>query len=282
MEKFKYLMLLLLSFFLLFFPQAVSAGSGVSEYWHTSICLRVYYSSSYIEDFSSIDIDCAYYDPYAEEEGDEEWEDEWENEEEIEIEPESLELQMERANKEARIVRNTTITGGVMGALPTLIFGAIFASSGDLQIYGLLLGTAGGAIVGSLSGNAFARAMISMNQKNAAVGFFTGVPLGMLCGALSGATAGGLVFLGAESSPNDWIEVGPRFGMFGGAIVGAIVGGITGGIAGASINVSLSRIGLLNFKDNRVIIGNPSMYMHSDPFGGKEVAYGVELVKFKF
>ena len=40
--------------------------------------------------------------------------------------------------------------------------------------------------------------------------------------------------------------------------------------------------GFLNLKDSRIIIGNPSMYVHSDPFGNKEVAYGFELFKFKF
>jgi hypothetical protein len=437
MKKFKYLILLLL-FFILFLPQAVSAASDVSEYWHNSICLQMYHSNVYLKDLSLIDINYAYIDTYDEEEGEEEWEDEWE--EEIEVEPETLESQIERANKEARIIRNTTITGGIMGTLPTLIFAGIFAGSGDVQVYGILAGTAGGAVMGSLSGNAFARVMISMNNKNASVGFLTGVPLGMLFGALSGATAGGLMFIGAESDPNDWIEVGPRFGMFGGAIIGTIVGGITGGIAGSSINESLGargeavivqkrspsgrmtpvvripdstgvkrtlvevpkpplsmsrigaevivgtlsgyclggicelkfdkndlawgvagvigttigvysagnrndetgnfvgtlffsaigmtssyllltdsqnrenrslflwgspvvcsifatfvfnagrrythyqgvEIGLLNLKDDRVIFGNPSMYIHSDPFGQKEISYGVELVKIKF
>jgi hypothetical protein len=110
MGKINYLILLLLSFLILFLPQTVAADSHVSENWHNSICLQVYLSNVYLEDLSSIDINYAYYDPYDEEEGEEEWEDEWE--EDIEVEPETLESQIERANKEARIIRNTTITGG--------------------------------------------------------------------------------------------------------------------------------------------------------------------------
>ncbi len=245
MKKFKYLMFLLLSFFILFLPQAVSADSNVSKYWHNSICLQVYYSNIYIEDSPSINIDYAYYDPYDDEVGGKEWEDDWGKEGEIEREPGTLELQIDRANKEARIIKNTTITGGIMGTLSPLIFAGIFSYSGYLHGYGVLAATAGGALVGSLSGNGFARVMVSMNNKDAAVGFFTGIPLGMLCGALSGATVGGLMFLGAESGSDDWIDVGPRLGIFGGAIIGAIVGGITGGIAGPSINQSLGARGIV-------------------------------------
>jgi hypothetical protein len=435
MKKFKYLILLLLSFFILFFPQAISAGSGVSEYWHNSISLQVYYSNVYIEDSPSVDTDYAYYDPYDEEEGEEEWGDEWEEEEEIETEPETVELQIKRAK--AGIMRNMTITGGIMGALPPLIFAAAFSYSGYIHGYGVLAATAGGTLLGSASGNVFARAMISLNQKNAAAGFLIGVPLGTLFGALTGTAAGGLLLLGSESSSDDWIDVGPEVGIFVGAIVGAVVGSITGGIAGVVISESLGRlnierrpsprgeittyvkipdssgvkttlvevpkpplrmskistevivgalsgyclgvicelkfrknnlawavagvtgttigvystgnrnnetgnflgtlllssvgmalsfrfisgseyrqnrslflggspvvasifaafafnvsrsytsyqgvdVGLLNFKDDRVILGNPAMYVYSDPFKKKEVAYGLELFKFKF
>jgi hypothetical protein len=129
-----------------------------------------------------------------------------------------------------------------MGALPPLIFAGAFAYSGYLHGYGVLAATAGGTVVGSLSGNVFARAMISMNQKNAAVGFLTGVPLGAFFGALSGATAGGLLLMG---TPSDELFSGPKFGAAAGAIIGAIVGGITGGIAGPSINQSLGARGIV-------------------------------------
>ena len=443
MKKFKYLILLLLSFFILFFPQAISAGSGVSEYWHNSISLQVYYSNVYIEDSPSVDTDYAYYDPYDEEKGGGEWEDE----EEIEIELEALESKIVWRNKEKRARKTMGIVGGIMGALTPLVF----AGEEGVQAYGVLLGVAGGGLVGSGGGVLFAEAMIpgeDIEGENvkAPVGCFFGTFLGTLIGAASGATAGGLMLIGAEVD-SDWIDVGPKFGIFAGAIIGGMVGGITGGIAGASIaqsfpsgteetnivqkrfptgrmktfvkipdstgvrrtlvevpkpplsmnkiateaivgafsgyciggiselmladdpssltknfywmsgvtlatsigvyysgsrnnetgnflgtffvsslgmalsyallsdkedrenrsiflvgspvvcsifstfvfNVGRSYtsyqgvdIGFLNFKGDRVILGNPAMYAHSDPFGGKEIAYGLELFKFKF
>ncbi|MBN1695297.1 hypothetical protein JW879_07855 [candidate division WOR-3 bacterium] len=442
MKKLKYLILLLLSSFILFFPQAVSAGSSVSEYWHNSICLQVYYSNAYIEDIPSIDIDYAYYDPYDEEEG----EKEWEEEEEIEIEPETLESKIVWRNKEKRTRKTMVIVGGVMGALTPLIF-----ALEDVQAYGVLLGVVGGGLVGSGGGVLFAEAMIpgediEGGNVKAPVGCFFGTFLGTLIGAASGATAGGLMLIGTDSDSPDSFG-GPEFGMFAGAIIGGMVGGITGGIAGASIAqsfpsgteetnivqkrfptgrmktfvripdstgvkrtlvevpkppLSMSKIatelivgafsgyciggiselmladdpssltknfywmsgvtlatsigvyysgsrnnetgnflgtffvsslgmalsyallsdkedrenrsiflvgspvvcsifstfvfnvarsytsyqgvdiGFLNFKGDRVILGNPAMYAHSDPFGGKEIAYGLELFKFKF
>ncbi len=237
MEEFKYLILLLLSFYILLLPQAVSAGSNVSEYWHNSICLQVYYSNAYIEDSPSIDIDYAYYDPYDEEEGEEEWEDEWEEEKEIEIEPETLESQIVRRNKEKTAKKTMGIVGGVMGALTPLFF----AVEG-VQAYGVLLGIAGGGLVGSGGGFLFAEAMIpgedieGGNVKPPA-GCLLGAFLGTLIGAASGATAGGLMLIGTGSDSPDSFG-GPGFGIFAGAIIGGMVGSVTGGIAGASITES--------------------------------------------
>jgi hypothetical protein len=277
MKYLNYLVILLLLFFVLFSPVKVTADSSVSENWHNSLCLRFYCSNTYFEDFSSSDINYTSNDPYGEE-GEEEWEDEQE-EVEVKAEPETLESQIDRANKEARIIRSTTITGGVMGVLPTLVFG----SSLGVQPSGFFFGAVGGGIVGSLSGNLFARAMIQGEDHNAVKGFLGGIALGMLAGAVSGATAGGLMLIGTESDSDDFFG-GPGLGMLGGAIIGAVVGGITGGIAGAAINVSLNttETGLIDFRNCEINLSTPSINIHSDPFGQKEISYGVELIKFKF
>ncbi len=80
---------------------------------------------------------------------------------------------------------------------------------------------------------------------------------------------------------HEFIESKPLF-IISSPLISSTFAAVAWNITRRYENYGVTKTGLLNLNDDRVILGNPSMYIHSDPFGQKEIAYGFELIRFKF
>jgi hypothetical protein len=258
-------MVFVISLLVLLFSFEVAAESCVSENWHCLVCSQICYSDYPAEMLGSGYVDYVYSDSY-------------------EKEREILDFKMDERSNEAGITKTMGWAGGVLGGLTPLIFGSLL----DVGGLGILLSAAGGGFVGGAGGVLFAKVMTPVEGEEGGVrnpvgGCILGMPFGALIGAASGATAGGLMFIGAESDSPDSFG-GSGFGMFAGAIIGGVVGGLAGGVSGIFISGYSNTYGTgqINLKNNEIELTAPSVCVYSDRFGKKDVAYGVELVKFKF
>ena len=257
-------MVFAIGFLILLFSFEVAAESCVSENWHNHVCSQMCYPDCSAEMLSSGYIDYVYSDFY-------------------EKERELLDFKSDERSKGIGVTRTMGWAGGILGGVTPLIFGSFF-DFGGLKV---LLSAAGGGFVGGVGGILFAEVMTPVDGeegrrfKNPVGGCILGIPFGALIGAASGATAGGLMFVGTGSDNPDSFS-GPGLGMFAGAIIGGAVGGLAGGVSGLLISgySNTYETGQINLKNNEVELTVPSVYVYSDCFGKKDVAYGMELFKF--
>ncbi|MBN1695301.1 hypothetical protein JW879_07875 [candidate division WOR-3 bacterium] len=247
------------------FSFGVAGESGVSENWRNHFCSQICCSDCPAEMPGSGYVDYVNADSY-------------------EKERELLDFKKDERSKGLGVTRTMGWAGGVLGGATPLIFGSLL-DVGGLEV---LLSAAGGGFVGGAGGFLFAKVMTPVEGekrgvKNPVAGCILGIPFGALIGAASGAAAGGLMFIGTESDSPDSFS-GPGFGMFAGAIIGGAVGGLAGGVSGILISgySNTYESERINLKNNEIELTVPTVYVYSDIFGKKDIAYGVELFNFKF
>jgi hypothetical protein len=180
-----------------------------------------------------------------------------------------------RKNKEATLTRSASITGAVFGVIP----GAIYMGNGYFD-RNVILGTAGGGIVGGLGGYLYSKAFIS-SKPNKPKGFIKGAFLGGLAGGATYATAGGLFLVGPTRKDAIFNS---GVGVILGGIVGAATGVVVGGISGIATSDYLSRSesSLINIHDEKFGLGMPMPNLEVSSFNPNELQCSFDVVSISF